>query len=164
MDRTVFGTLCNQRKEPMRRLRHGEFFTMTPDQQKAHKSMLQKRWRAKNKDRVKEMNHKWGMYYWHTKPFPCTCKICGKEFNAARRYFVTCPDCIQARIARNKAIRARAVIKAKVKVERNKEIIRLRRQGLLQREISEMTGVKQATISYILRSHGYRTQDHRKEQ
>jgi hypothetical protein len=146
----------------MRRLKQGEFFTMTHEQQKAHKRMLQKRWRARNKDRVKEMNHKWAVYYWATKPFLCICQKCGKEFGAARRYFITCPDCIQAHIAKNKAKRDLAIMKAKEKVKRNKNIIRLHQKGLLQKEIEQRTGVKQGTISYILRTNGYRTQDYRR--
>jgi len=145
----------------MKRLKRGEFIAMTPEQQKEHKAMLQIRWRKKNPDKVKQMNHKWALYYWYNKPFKCICQKCGKEFGAARKYFVTCPECIQTRIAKNKAIRDLAIAKAKAKAERNKEIIRLHKKGLLQREIEELTGVGQRLISYILRVNGYRTQEFR---
>jgi DNA-binding MarR family transcriptional regulator len=146
----------------MKRLKRGEFIAMTPEQQKEHKAMLQIRWRKKNPDKVKQMNHKWALYYWYNKPFKCICQKCGKEFGAARKYFVTCQECIQARIAKNKAIRDLAIAKAKAKAERNKEIIRLHKKGLLQREIAERVDIDQAGVSYVLRKNGYRTQEQRK--
>ena len=141
----------------MKRLKKGAYKAMSPEAQKARKHALQKAWRDRHPERIKEINHKWAVYYQRTRPFKCICQSCGKEFGAPRNYFVTCQDCVRMHKeianARRKAREAR--IEAKTK--RNAEIIRLHKKGLLQREIAQKVGICQCGVSYVLRSFGYRT-------
>lgn len=146
----------------MKRLKRGELQAMSPEDRNAHIKMLQKRWRNRNRAKLKEQNHKWSVYYWATKPFKCICQKCGKEFGGARNYFVTCPDCLKEKREKSRAIREAAEARAQARKKRNKEIIRLHKKGLFQREIGALVGLGQGDISYILRVNGYRTQEKRK--
>jgi len=134
---------------------------MTPEQRRARKHLLQKEWRKRNPEKVKAQNRKWGLYYQTVRPFKCICKVCGQEFGAPRNYFVVCQDCMQKRKENRKAVieAKKACLKAKIK--RNKEIVRLHKKGLLQREIAAIVGIGQANVSYVLRCLGYRTLEKR---
>lgn len=141
----------------MRRLKPGELQAMSPEDRREHIKKLQKRWRERNRELLRAKNHVWSIYYQRYRPFKCICQICGKEFGAPRNYFVTCPACIKARKARNKALQKAKIDRRKAKIARNKEIIRLHKKGLLQREIAKRVGIGQANVSYVLRMNGYRT-------
>ena len=130
---------------------------MTPEQRLARKHLLQKEWRKRHPEKVKAQNHKWAVYYQRVRPFVCVCNVCGCEFGAPRNYFVVCQDCIKKRKENRKAqIEARKA-RAEAKIKRNMEIIRLHKKGLFQRKIAEIVGIKQASVSYVLRSFGYRS-------
>ena len=154
-------TQNSQKGKVMKRLKPGELRDMSPEDRRAHIKELQKQWRDRNHEKLREQNHKWSLYYQKYRPFKCICHICGKEFGAPRNYFVTCSDCIRARIDHNKSLRAAIILRQEAKVKRNKEIIRLRKKGLLQSEIAAKVGIGQAGVSYVLRSHGYRTLEKR---
>ena len=145
----------------MKRLKPGELRDMSPEDRRAHIKALQKAWRDRNHKKLQEQNHKWSLYYQKYRPFKCICQFCGKEFGAPRNYFVTCQECIKARIERNKAEREEIFARRRAKADRNKEIIRLRKKGLSQAEIAQRVGMGQCGVSYVLRSHGYRTLEKR---
>lgn len=155
-------TTQNSKKgKMMKRLKPGELQAMSPENRKAHMKVLQKQWRDRNHEKIREQNHKWSLYYQKYRPFKCICHLCGKEFGAPRKYFVTCSDCIRARINHNKSLQEAIIARQKAKIKRNKEIIQLRKKGLLQSEIAARVGIGQAGVSYVLRSHGYRTLEKR---
>lgn len=77
----------------MKRLKYGSLKQMTPEEQRKHKRELQKEWRANNKGLVSRRNHYWYERYKERKPFVATCIYCGKQFNATRKYYKTCPEC-----------------------------------------------------------------------
>ena len=148
-------------KKP-KKLPHGMVKKMSPEQQKERKRLLQKIWRQTHPEYVKAENHKWALYYVKNKPFICTCKICGEQFNACRNYYVRCPNCIQKRREAWREhvleLKENAKEKAENKKQRNKTILELNKQGFLQKEIAQKLNMRQRTVSAILLKNGVRTQ------
>ena len=147
----------------MKRIKYGSGKTMTPEQKKEHLKQLRKEWRKRHPEKIKAMNHKWGVYYAHIKPCKCICRLCGKEFGAARKYFVTCPECIKKRIDHAKKIRYEKMQRKAERELRNKKILLWHSKGWYQEEIGQKLGVSQGTVSYVLRTNGIITQIKKKK-
>ena len=113
-----------------KRLKPGEFIAMTPEQQKAHKRALNKRWRDAHPDIMHEQNLHWYRFYKKVKPHTCICKKCGQSFNAPRAYFKLCDGC------RNKdwgGVRRQAILdRQNARLRKHEQVIELAKQGLFQ--------------------------------
>lgn len=132
------------------RLKMGEFIAMTPEQQIEHKRMLQRRWRAKHKNWVKAQNHKYYEIYKKKKPCVVVCKYCGKEFNAPRKYYKMCPDCLNA----PKPTHLKEIEKAKKCAEKElfrEEVRKCYASGLSQDNVAKLFGITQKTVSNWVR-------------
>ena len=138
----------------MKRLEYGAYKLMTPEQKAERRRALQKEWRAKNKDVVSRNNHYWYERYRERKPFIATCIYCGKQFNATRNYYKTCPECMDERHLNYML----SVQERKLRIEKRKQIyediLDLRSQGLAQTKIADILGISQSTVSYIIRTRG----------
>lgn len=134
----------------MKRLEYGAYKLMTPEQKLERKRMLQKRWRLLNKDKVSENNHKWFVHYKKTKPFMATCAFCGKNFNATRDYYLTCPDCMKARHDNYvKSVLARKT-RVKAKEDLYNQVLAYHDLGLTQTDIAGVLNISQSRVSYII--------------
>ena len=134
-----------------KRIAWGSFKNMTPDEQRAHLSMLCVRYRKNNPKKVQERNRYFYKLYKETKPFKCVCKLCGREFNAPSVNYRRCDECraIPSAAALHRAkMREKNAIKAK--------ILKLARAGVTQMEISRITGSRQNAISQLCIRHGIR--------
>lgn len=142
-----------------KRLARGDFQKMTPEQQRAHIIMLRARYRERNRDKLREMNRYYTVLYAKTKPFLCVCKICGCEFGACRPDNRTICDACRTKSAQAAAQR-RTAIEERQKQRRDRWVkcLELARTGMMQKEISKITGVKQATISQLCLRNGIRRQ------
>lgn len=77
-----------------KRIAYGSFKNMTPEQQREHRLMLGARYRAKNRDKLREQNRQMWAQRKASKPVCLICKVCGKEFNAPRRIgYTRCDEC-----------------------------------------------------------------------
>ena len=135
----------------MERLKYGASKNMTKEEILQRKRLLQKNWREKHPEFTKAQNKYWANVYRQTKPHKCVCSKCGKEFNAARKYFCTCPDCIKIK-KQNVILRKQSIIdKRKQRQEEYKTICELYRAGMKQTAIAFTLGRAQSGISAILR-------------
>lgn len=133
-----------------KRLKFGEFLSMSPEQQREHKRMLQRRWRKNNKDIVKARNHRYYLKYKKIKPYVVVCKYCGEEFHATRNYYKICPDCLKK--PKTIALKKMEIQNRKAKKEEmKKEIRNWYSAGMTQMALAQYYGVTQTTISKWLK-------------
>lgn len=145
-----------------KRLARGDFQKMTPEQQRAHKFMLRARYRENHREELQEQNRYYSALYAKTKPFLCVCKKCGKEFNARRSDARTICDECRAKSAQASAQRRTELRERQIKRRAQwTKCLELARTGMLQKEISKITGLKQATISQLCLRNGIRRQPKR---
>lgn len=141
----------------MTRLKPGELQAMPEEERRAHLREQKKAWRHQHPEFIKRQNRKWGEFYRKTKPCVCVCHKCGEDFNACRKYFVTCPACVKKRFDEAKRKKMAEIARRERKLSRNEQILLLHSKGLLQHEISACVGIGQAAVSYVLRKHGIRS-------
>ena len=136
----------------MKRLKYGAIKQMTPEEKRKHLRALQKNWRDNNKDIVSRKNHYWYERYKERKPFVATCGYCGKQFNATRNYYKTCPECADERHTRYVLMLKEREMRVAKREELYDNIVFLRNQGLKQTDIAAILKTTQSTVSYILRT------------
>ena len=139
-----------------KRLRHGEYIAMSPEEKIEHKRLLQRRWRHNHPEWVKTSNKKWSDIYRESKPFKCVCVKCGAIFGAARSHLKLCPECLAKRRANAEMRRNAQIERQNIKNKQVADIIEMARQGIPQTKIAEITGRTQSGISAILRNFGIR--------
>lgn len=143
-----------------KRLKHGEFIAMTPEQKKEHLRMLRKRYRDAHPDKIHENNLHFYQVYKRFKPHRCICVKCGKPFDAPRWYYKWCDDCKNKPWGQE---RKQAILaKRQARKERIELVLELAKKGLYEREIAEKTGYTQSAVSAILRRNNMRRQPLRK--
>lgn len=146
--------MCNKGYNMYKRLKHGEFMAMTPEQKRQHKAMLTKRYKKAHPEKIREINLYFYNLYKKTKPHKCICVKCGKVFNAARSVYKWCDEC------KNKdwgAIRRQAIIdKRNAKINKHKKVIELAKLGWEQEEIAKQVGYSQRNVSKIMIDAGMR--------
>lgn len=77
-----------------KRIAYGSYKQMTPEQQREHRRMLNARYRANNRDRLREQNRIQWERCKQCKPFSLICKKCGQSFDAPRRIgYTRCEKC-----------------------------------------------------------------------
>lgn len=138
-----------------KRMARGSFKQMTPEQQRAHLSMLAARYREKNREKLRERNRiYWATYKQNATRCACVCKICGKEFKAVR----ILKRCAECRAMPTQKTERPADIHNQQNQRRTQwdKILELARTGMLQKEISKITGVKQEAISQLCIRNGIR--------
>lgn len=153
-----YQNLIKKGNKMLRRLKRGEYKAMSLEERRKWKHMLQKKWRKNHPEWVKKSNHEWALYYVQYKPFVCMCDFCGKEFNAARKYYKKCPDCIEKKRQESKERKLQKEQLRLEKQKRNKKIIELHKKGWLQSDISAAVGLTQAGVSALLRRNNFRSQ------
>lgn len=146
--------LYNKGNNMYKRLKHGEFIAMTPEQKQEHLRVLRKRYREAHPDKIHRDNLHYYQVYKKTKPHQCICVKCGKSFYAPRWYFKWCDDCKN----KNWSAEARNMILAKrqERKERRDLVLKLAKKGLLQKDIAEQTGYSQRAVSAIMIRNGIR--------
>ncbi len=148
-----------------KRIKRGSFKNMTPDEQRAHRLMLQRRWRANNRDKLRAHNHYYWELYKKTKPTLCVCQKCGKEFYAPRKnYCKRCDDCraLAAQVAAQNREKVQAqAIRAQEKRAIRAKILKLARAGVKQIEISRLTGYPQSSVATVCIRNGIRRRPQR---
>lgn len=140
------------------RLKYGKGLAMTPEEKKARKRLLQKRWRHNHPQYIKKQNKYWSELYSKTKPFECVCKVCGNSFYGARSSLLVCPVCAKAKAQRVANKRKAELDKRNAKIARNAQALELHAKGLKQQQIGDILSVSQRVVSYILRKNGIITQ------
>lgn len=137
-----------------KRLRHGEFIAMTPEQKKEHMRILRKRYRNSHKEKLHRDNLYWYQVYKKVKPHQCICVKCGQSFNAPRWYFKLCDNCKNRDWGQ---VRKKAILaKRQERKKRIELVLKLAKKGLYEREIAEQTGYSQAGVSSVLRRNNMR--------
>lgn len=137
-----------------RRLKHGEWIAMSPEDKLKWKRHLQKRWRHNNPEYTKRQNQYYAELYRSTKPFLPICKVCNEPFHAPRSCYKICPDCKikihERRVAKqNKKTRNGELRRAQIE-----EIINLWKSGMSQNKIAKIYKRTQSGISALLRRKG----------
>lgn len=135
----------------MKRLKYGATKYMTPDEYKQYKRDLSKRWRKNNPDKVKAQNKYYSELYKTIKPFECTCKICGRKFDAMRKYYKLCPQCIKDNKYIAEVKRKTIALKQEERRAEYEQILVMRRMGIKQQIIADTLHRSQSGISAILR-------------
>ena len=138
-----------------KRLKQGEFQKMTPEQQAKHRKMLAKRYRLNHKELIKQRNRRFYDLYREIKPYRPHCTICGNVFAAPRPYAKQCPHCrakIRATLSKRQLEVAQAIENRRIRDERKREVYRMWKAGMTQKEIAELYGVSQANVSYWIRT------------
>ena len=135
----------------MKRLKYGATKYMTPDEYKQYKRDLGKRWRKNNKAKIKAKNKYYAELYKQTKPCECICKNCGRKFNAPRKYYKLCSQCLEENHYIAEVKRKTVALKQEERIAEYKEIVRMSKQGFTQMIIAETFGRTQSGISSILR-------------
>jgi predicted transcriptional regulator len=130
----------------MKRLKYGATKDMSPEEYKEYKRNLQRSWRKRNKEWVKEHNHDWWIYYKENKPRICICKYCGNEFNAPRNYYKICPDC-KNKPKKCELIKMAREQRKKTRQEMIEEARDWYKAGMTQEAIALDFGVSQKCIS-----------------
>lgn len=144
----------------MTRLPYGTFKTLTPEQQREHMRMLQKRTRDKNRKKINERNKEYFERWKIEKPFICTCKWCGKQFNAPRNNRYVCPDCHHKKSMSTLEKRAGVYMKRTMKAYRDKQVLKLARQKWPQEYIAKEFGISQRLVSAICLRNGLRRNEY----
>lgn len=124
---------------------------MTEEEKKAHKHKLAKLWRKSHPEYIKAQNKYWKEMYQQTKPCECVCKFCGRKFNAARKHYKVCPQCLADWHRKAEITRKAVVVKQEERKAEYDQIIRMRKQGLKQQVIADTLGRSQSGVSAILR-------------
>lgn len=133
------------------RLKYGATRNMSPEEFKEYKRSLQRRWKAKNPERIKEDNRKWWEWRKREKPKVCVCKYCGNEFNAARATYKICPECLE-KPCPTKVKLWEAYCKRLEKQQKINEVRELYSTGQYkQKQLAYMYNVSQRVISYWVR-------------
>ena len=140
----------------MERLPYGTFKNLTPEEQLAHKRMLRKRDREKNREKRNAYNKTFFDRWKTEKPFICICKYCGAKFNAPRANRYVCPDCHAEKHKISELKRIVKKIEHDFKKNRNLIILDLAKKGLNQKEIAITAGVDQRTVSAVCLKKGLR--------
>lgn len=135
----------------MKRLKYGATKYMTPDEYKQYKRDLGKRWRKKNKAKIKAKNKYYADLYKIIRPCECICKICGRKFDAPRKYYKLCPQCLKENRYIAEVKRKTIALKQEERRAEYEQILVMRRMGIRQRVIADALGRSQSGISSILR-------------
>ena len=133
---------------------------MSPEEQKNHRRELRNRWLRKsgNKEKVRARNREYLHEYWLRKkstPTERICSKCGKSVLLCGNRTI-CDDCrnIPSKTAEKRLL---CQEKAKLRQQRNEEIIRLATTtNLTQKEIGEIVGTFQTVVSRIIRKYCYK--------
>lgn len=144
----------------MERLPYGTFKTLTPEEQKAHMKELRKRDREKNREKRNAYNKTFFDRWKIEKPFICTCKYCGSQFNAPRNNRYVCPECHAKR--HNAAEFKRFVLETErnAKKNRNLIILQLAEKGLTHKEIAKTVQVAPRVVSAVCVKKGLRRKEY----
>lgn len=140
----------------MQRLKRGEFIAMSDEEKIRHKRMLNQRWKRLNPDKVQAQNRRFYELYHTLKPYICICVKCGNKFNAARKRYKLCPECLNRDYG---AIRRQAIIeRANIRKSRHQKVIELGKSGMKEVVIAKITGYCQRSVSNLLINNGLRRQ------
>lgn len=123
---------------------------LTPKARKIWKNYIQYRWRKKHPEFVKKQNDYFAAKYRTEKPFICTCKYCGQQFNAPKNCYQICPTCS----ARPSKKRLKQLEIEQRRLARQASIEEARfwySKGITQEVLAEDFGVAQKTISNWVR-------------
>lgn len=133
----------------MERLKYGSFKTMTKEEQRQHKRELDRNWRHSHPEWVKEQNEFYYELRKKNKPFVCTCKYCGSEFNANQKDRKICPEC-RNRPPRAEVLRKELSARRVARINKYKEMEKLYKSGLTISRIARKYGTSYSYIRYCL--------------
>lgn len=111
---------------------------------------LRWRWCQANPEFIKRQNKFYSDKRTAEKPYVVICKRCGKEFNAPRSCYKTCPDC-QKIPSKNSLYRKEVALRRERKQQLLKEVKSLYKKGITQQNIAKLYGVSQKTVSNYLK-------------
>lgn len=137
------------------RLKKGEWIAMSLEDKIKWKRFLQRRWRHKHPDWVKETNKHWADFYNKVKPYLLTCKGCGQQFNSARKNRHFCDICLENRHKHQQTTKRELAERKTNRKNTIDNIIKMWRAGFSQTQIAQLFGYTQSNISSILRRHNY---------
>lgn len=127
--------------------------TFTKKQKEIWKRYLNWRWKKNHPDFIKIENLHWYKYYRKVKPFVCICKKCGEKFNAPKKYYKTCPECLTAPSLRD--VERRQILERKIKRAAIREqVYNIYITGeITQEKLAEIYNTSQENISRWIRLH-----------
>ena len=137
-------------KNTTKRLKRGEFKRMSLQEQRAWRCVLNARWRKRHPETVRAKNSYYAKKYLAEKPYDCMCVKCGATFNAYRRSFKWCPNCIEKlhKNARNRRMREQE--KRDLRKDMYAKVVKLSKTKMTQAEIAKIVGITQRGVSAIM--------------